>query len=162
MSSNWCQIDVGIHVHHTSNIIAASYQWIISPIRPTVSIISLTELYKLGYALSASGSTHNTGLPRYPRETYRKIFNDAGLKSVDSYLFINPKYDLDIGTLLSKVCGFIKWSRWKIESVKKYLLLKWRISDHFPVKKIAPLRCWFNTGRRMPTTVASYLLRMFQ
>ena len=36
-------------------------------------------------------------------ETCRKILNDAGLKSVDNYLFINPKYDLDIGTLLSKM-----------------------------------------------------------
>ena len=41
-------------------------------------------------------------------ETCRKILNDAGLKSVDNYLFINPKYDLDIGTLLSKMRGFIK------------------------------------------------------
>ena len=41
-------------------------------------------------------------------DTCRKILNDAGLKSVDNYLFINPKYDLDIGTLLSKMRGFIK------------------------------------------------------
>jgi len=41
-------------------------------------------------------------------ETCRKNLNDAGLKSVDNYLFINPKYDLHINTLLSKMRGFIK------------------------------------------------------